>query len=63
MPRNYRIYINDNTLFISDFLPEQKEKIQQLEFQDFNLETFYKKLKNGSRKSYIFLTKNPQETF
>ena len=63
MPRNYRIYINNNTLYISDFLPEQKEKIQQLEFQDFNLQTFYKKLKNGSKKSYIFLTKNPQETF
>ena len=44
-------------------MPEQKEKIQQLEFQDFDLQTFYKKLKNGSKKSYIFLTKNPQETF
>ncbi|WP_010603066.1 NUDIX hydrolase, partial [Pedobacter agri] len=63
MAQKYRIYINDNTLFISDVLPEQKEKIQQLEFQDFDLQTFYKKLKNGSKKSYIFLTKNPQETF
>ncbi|UKT66067.1 NUDIX hydrolase [Pedobacter mucosus] len=59
----YRIYINNNTLFISDVLPEQKEKIQQLEFQNFDLQTFYQKLKNGSKKSYIFLTKNPQETF
>jgi len=63
MAQKYRIYINDNTLFISDVLPEQKEKIQQLEFQDFDLQTFYKKLRNGSKKSYIFLTKNPQETF
>jgi len=50
-------------LFIADVLPEQKEKIQQLDFQDFDLEIFYKKLKNGSKKSYIFLTKNPKETF
>ncbi len=50
-------------MFISDVLPEQKEKIQQLEIQDFDLEIFYKKLKNGSKKSYIFLTKNPKETF
>ena len=63
MANNYRIYINDNTLFISEVLPEQKEKIQQLEFQDFDLQTFYKKLKNGSKKSYLFLTKNPAETF
>jgi len=63
MANNYRIYINDNTLFISEVLPEQKEKIQQLEFQDFDLQTFYEKLKNGSKKSYLFLTKNPKETF
>jgi 8-oxo-dGTP pyrophosphatase MutT (NUDIX family) len=63
MAQNYRIYINDNTLFISEVLPEQKEKIQQLEFQDFDLQTFYEKLKNGSKKSYLFLTKNPKETF
>jgi hypothetical protein len=63
MAQNYRIFINDNTLFIADVLPEQAEKIQQLEIQDFDLQTFYKKLKNGSKKSYIFLTKNPKETF
>ena len=50
-------------MFISDILPEQKEKIQQLEIQDFDLQSFYKKLKNGSHKSYIFLSKNPRETF
>ncbi len=50
-------------MFISEVLPEQKEKIQQLEFQDFDLQTFYEKLKNGSKKSYLFLTKNPKETF
>ncbi|SEQ89115.1 NUDIX domain-containing protein [Pedobacter rhizosphaerae] len=50
-------------MFISDVLPEQKEKIQQLEIQDFDLKIFYKKLKNGSKKSYIFLTKSPKETF
>ena len=63
MAITYRIYINDNTLFISDTLPEQKEKIQQLEFKDFDLQTFYQRLKNGSSKSYIFLTKTPQEIF
>ena len=63
MAQNYRIFINDNTLFIADVLPQQAEKIQQLEIQDFDLQTFYKKLKNGSKKSYIFLTKNPKETF
>ncbi|WP_316802887.1 NUDIX hydrolase [Pedobacter nototheniae] len=63
MAQNYRIFINDNTLFISDVLPDVTEKIQQLEIQDFDLEIFYKKLKNGSKRNYIFLSKKPQETF
>ncbi|WP_443939449.1 NUDIX hydrolase [Pedobacter sp. MW01-1-1] len=63
MAQNYRIYINDNTLFVADELPQQVEKMQQLEIQDFDLFTFYKKLKNGSKKSYIFLSKTPRETF
>ncbi|MGY3052181.1 hypothetical protein ACVWYG_000368 [Pedobacter sp. UYEF25] len=63
MAQNYRIYISDNTLLIAECLPQQVEKIQQLEIQDFDLQTFCKKLAKNSKKTYIFLTKNPKQTF
>ena len=48
---------------IAEFLPQQLEKIQQLEIQDFDLQTFCKKLVKNSKKTYIFLSKNPKQTF
>lgn len=44
-------------------LPEQVEKIQQLEIEDFDLQTFCKKLTKNSRKTYVILSKNPKQTF
>jgi 8-oxo-dGTP pyrophosphatase MutT (NUDIX family) len=63
MVQKYRIYINDNTLFIADVLPELLEKIQVIDIQGFDLLTFYKKLKQGSKKNYIILSNNPKDTF
>ncbi|PTS98606.1 NUDIX hydrolase, partial [Pedobacter sp. HMWF019] len=31
MAQKYRIYINDNTLFIADVAPEQNDDIQQID--------------------------------
>ncbi|MNJ92883.1 Diadenosine hexaphosphate hydrolase [compost metagenome] len=61
--KKYRIYINDNTLFITHELPTQIEKIQQVEVEGFDFESFYKNLKNSKKKNYLLLTKNPSSVF
>ncbi|TKC06316.1 NUDIX hydrolase [Pedobacter frigoris] len=61
--KNYRIYINNNTLFIADELPKQVNKIQQLDVKDFDFITFYKNLSKVSEKQYILLDPDPKEIF
>lgn len=48
---------------IAESLPQLSEKIQQVELQDFDLQTFSKKLRNNGKKQYILFTKTPKETF
>lgn len=59
----YRIYINKNSLFIADSIPQQIEKIQQLETQDFDFLTFYKSLVKGTKKDYVLISKTPKALF
>ncbi|TKC10731.1 NUDIX domain-containing protein [Pedobacter polaris] len=61
--KSYRIYINNNTLFIADSIPKQVEKIQQLETTDFNFLEFYKTLKKGGNKHYALIDRDPKELF
>lgn len=61
--KNYRIYINDNTLFIADLMPKQIKKVQQLDKQDFDFELFYKNLEKVSGKDYILLDPDPKQLF
>ncbi|WP_379089890.1 NUDIX hydrolase [Pedobacter sp. UC225_65] len=63
MAQKYRIYINDNTLFIADRVPKQIAKIQQVETEGFDFLTFYKNLKKGTKKDYVLVHKNPKELF
>ncbi|MFN0293847.1 NUDIX hydrolase [Pedobacter helvus] len=63
MAQKYRIYINDNTLFITHELPTQLEKIQQIEVEGFDFELFYEKLQISKKKNYLLLTKNPSAVF
>jgi hypothetical protein len=63
MAQKYRIYINDNTLFIADSIPKQLEKIQQLDTQNFDFQTFYKNIVKGDKKHYILIDKNPKMLF
>ena len=50
-------------MFITDKLPNQLDKIQQLEVEDFDFKQFYKTLKNSKKKNYLLLTKNPSSVF
>lgn len=61
--KSYRIYINDNTLLISDSIPDKVDKIQQLEILNFDFLTFYKALKKGSNKHYVLITAHPKDLF
>ena len=63
MAQKYRIYINDNTLFITDRIPKQLEKIQQLDTQNFDFITFYKNLVKGSKKNYFLVDECPKMLF
>jgi hypothetical protein len=59
----YRIYINDNTLYITASVPGQVKKIERLEIPDFDFQAFYKKLSNVSGKSYLLLDPDPKGVF
>lgn len=61
--KNYRIYINDNTLFIAAEKPQQDKAIDQLEVQDFNFKKFYKNLNLSAQTDYLLLTDDPQSLF
>ncbi len=63
MAQNYRIYINDNTLFIADLMPKQIKKIQQVDVQQFDFQIFYKNLARVSGKDYILLDPDPKKLF
>ena len=59
----YRIYINDNTLFIADVAPKQLKKIQRLEAQGFDFPTFYKSLGKDPVQDYVLIDSNPKKLF
>jgi len=50
-------------LFIADLMPKRAKKIQQLDIQDFDFQTFYKNLSKASAKEYILLTDRPKMLF
>jgi hypothetical protein len=60
--KNYRIYINNNTLLITKSLPKQ-EKVHQIDPADFDFHTFHKNLKKGSKKDYALISKTPKLLF
>lgn len=61
--KNYRIYINENTLFISDSIPKQVKKIRQLDNADFYLPSFYKNMGKGVDTDYVLIDPNPERLF
>lgn len=61
--KSYRIYINNNSLFIADSIPKQIEKIQQVEVNNFDFLTFHKSLVKGGKKDYILISKSPKLLF
>lgn len=50
-------------MFITHEIPTQVDKIQQLEAENFDFETFYRNLRNSKKKNYLLLTKNPDAAF
>ena len=50
-------------MFITHELPTQIEKIQQIEVEGFDFESFYKNLKSSKKKNYLLLTKKPASVF
>jgi 8-oxo-dGTP pyrophosphatase MutT (NUDIX family) len=63
MAQKYRIYINENTLFLTDSMPEKSNQIQLLDLQSFDFITFYKNLEKGSKKQYVLHSDDPKSEF
>ncbi|HXH99626.1 MAG TPA: NUDIX domain-containing protein [Sphingobacteriaceae bacterium] len=45
MAQKYIIYINQTTLIISEFIPKRAQKLQQIDSQSFDFNTFYNRVK------------------
>ncbi|MFP5079555.1 NUDIX hydrolase [Pedobacter sp. JCM 36344] len=63
MDQKYRIYINDNTLFIAEFAPKQLKRIQRLDAEDFDFPTFYKNIGKDTVQDYILIDADPKRLF
>lgn len=63
MSQKYRIYINDNTLLISNQAPEGVEKNQQFENELFDFFKFYESLKGKGAQHYFLLANEPKKAF
>lgn len=61
--KNYRIYINDNSLFIADKLPAEPADLQQIELDGFDFKAFYKALPKDAAAHYVILTEAPKAAF
>lgn len=61
--KNYRIYIDNNTLFIANEMPGQEKEIQQIDVQDFDFKAFYKSIPADSKKDYLLMDVDPQAVF
>ncbi|PST82649.1 NUDIX hydrolase [Pedobacter yulinensis] len=63
MAQKYRIYINDNTLFIADSVPVLADKIQQLDTQGFDFPAFCNGLGKTGKRNYILIGSDPKKIF
>jgi 8-oxo-dGTP pyrophosphatase MutT (NUDIX family) len=61
--RNYRIYINNNSLHITDSAPEHLENFRQIELASLDFKSFYKDVKKEAAEHYVILNENPKAVF
>lgn len=50
-------------MFIGDRVPKQLERVQQLDTENFDFQTFYKNLVKGSKKNYVLIDNSPKMRF
>jgi 8-oxo-dGTP pyrophosphatase MutT (NUDIX family) len=60
MNQNYRIYINDNSLFVTQAAPIEVENIQVIDFKEFDFKTFYKNVRKEAEVHYMIIHKDPK---
>ena len=61
--KTYRIYINDNTLYITDNVPDHNGDVSRLTAANFSFPSFYKQLSEVSGKCYLLLDPDPKAVF
>jgi 8-oxo-dGTP pyrophosphatase MutT (NUDIX family) len=61
--KTYRIYINDNTLYITDTALDDSADAALLTAADFNFPSFYSQLSEVSGQYYVLLDQDPKAVF
>ncbi|TDO24669.1 NUDIX hydrolase [Pedobacter duraquae] len=61
--KNYRIYINDSSLLITENLPKHMPDIQKLDVSTFDFLGFYKNLEKGPAGHYALVSADPKVLF
>jgi 8-oxo-dGTP pyrophosphatase MutT (NUDIX family) len=61
--KNYRIYINNNSLTITDTMPEHSEDYHLLELADLNFKAFYKDVRKEASEHYLIINEKPKAVF
>jgi 8-oxo-dGTP pyrophosphatase MutT (NUDIX family) len=59
----YKIYINDTALILAEELPGGTDAYQQLDAEDFDFRSFYRRVKGGSPGNYVLVLKDPKKSF
>lgn len=57
--KNYRIYINNNSIYITDSIPAHIEDFKQIQLEDLNFKAFYKSIKKDASDHYVIVHENP----
>jgi 8-oxo-dGTP pyrophosphatase MutT (NUDIX family) len=58
--KEYRIYINNNSLTITDATPEHLDYFHQLKLEDLNFKTFYKDVRKEAAEHFLIINEDPK---
>ncbi|AMR32958.1 NUDIX hydrolase [Mucilaginibacter sp. PAMC 26640] len=60
MAQKYRIYINEKVILLTAEMPEQSEKFQRIDDEDFDLEIIYQWVANQEGKLFYVVSADPK---
>jgi len=61
--KQYKVYINDNTLFIAEQMPEESALATEINVEAFDFKTFYIDVLKKSGASFVLIHDDPKKVF